>query len=170
MSVTSALPKRSADESRPPWLWPRAAYVHIPFCAHHCGYCDFAVVAGRDHLIDRYLDALTAELATLEEPRSLRTLFLGGGTPTHLDAQRLERLLETLRHWLPLESGGEFSIEANPGTLDDDKIAVLANYAVNRVSFGAQSFHARTLQVLERRHDPADTARAVERVRKRILR
>ena len=52
------------DEA-PPWLWPRAAYVHVPFCAHHCGYCDFAIAVGQDHLIELYLDALAAELATL---------------------------------------------------------------------------------------------------------
>ena len=66
---------------RPAWLWPRAAYVHVPFCAHHCGYCDFAVAAGQDHLIDLYLDALAAELATLGEPPPVDTLFIGGGTP-----------------------------------------------------------------------------------------
>src|SRR3954468_3273783 len=95
--------------ARPPWLWPRAAYVHVPFCAHHCGYCDFAVAAGQDHLIDRYLDALAAELATLAEPQRVRTLFLGGVTPTHLSARQLERLLTDVVHWLPLNPGYEFS-------------------------------------------------------------
>ncbi len=69
-----------------PWRWPRAAYIHIPFCAHHCGYCDFAIATGQDHLIELYLDALDAELATLGEAQSVRTLFLGGGTPTHLSS------------------------------------------------------------------------------------
>src|SRR4030095_4313759 len=67
----------------PPWLEPRTAYVHIPFCGHHCGYCDFAVAAGQDHLIELYLDALAAELATLKAPQPVCTLFLGGGTPTY---------------------------------------------------------------------------------------
>src|SRR5258708_1737858 len=89
----------------PPWIWPRAAYVHVPFCAHHGGYCDFAVARGQDHQIDRYLDALEAELATLGEPQHVDTLFLGGGTPTHLDTKRLERLLATVVHWLPLAGG-----------------------------------------------------------------
>src|SRR5438034_3218230 len=88
--------------ARPPWLWPRAAYVHVPFCAHHCGYCDFAVAAGQDHLIERYLDALAAELRTLGERQAVDTLFLGGGTPSHLDAPQLERLLQTVAEWLPL--------------------------------------------------------------------
>src|SRR5262249_47958661 len=84
---------RHATDEQPPGLSPRAASVHVPFCAHHCGYCDFAVAAGQDDLIDPYLDALAAELATLGSPRSVQTLFLGGGTPTHLAPAQLDRLL-----------------------------------------------------------------------------
>ena len=58
----------------PPWIWPTAAYIHIPFCAHHCGYCDFAVAVGKDHLRDAYLEALGCELATLGEPQSVQTI------------------------------------------------------------------------------------------------
>src|SRR5262245_22730544 len=85
-----------------PWLEPRTAYVHVPFCAHHCGYCDFAVTAGQDHLIDLYLEALAVELAALGSPRPVESLFIGGGTPTHLSAAQLERLLEVVRKWLLL--------------------------------------------------------------------
>lgn len=152
----------------PPWLWPRAAYVHVPFCAHHCGYCDFAVVAGQDGRIDLYLEALAAELATLGTPQQVQTIFLGGGTPTHLDPRRLERLLVSVTHWLRLAPGGEFSVEANPGTLGADKVAVLADHGVNRVSLGAQSFHPHLLHILERDHAPADVPRAVECLRARI--
>jgi len=152
----------------PPWLWPRAAYVHIPFCAHHCCYCDFAVAAGQDHLIDRYLEALGRELATLAEPRPVTTLYLGGGTPTHLAPGQLARLLEVVLRWLPLEPRHEFSVEANPATLTADKVAVLAAHGVNRLSLGAQSFHAATLQVLERDHRAADVGQAVETARARI--
>jgi oxygen-independent coproporphyrinogen-3 oxidase len=162
-----AIPSRTA---LPPWLWPRAAYVHVPFCAHHCGYCDFAVATGQDELIDQYLDALATELSTLGTPQSVDTIFLGGGTPTHLSARQLERLLGDVRHWLPPAPDAEISVEANPATLDADKIAVLADHGVNRLSLGAQSFDPRTLQVLERDHSPADVPRAVERVRKRIQR
>src|SRR5689334_3413635 len=93
-----------ASSGPPPWWWPRAAYLHVPFCAHHCGYCDFAVATGRDHFIDRYLDALAAELTTLGTPQPVRTLFVGGGTPTHLRAPQLARLLTAVRGWLPLEA------------------------------------------------------------------
>jgi oxygen-independent coproporphyrinogen III oxidase len=154
----------------PPWLWPRAAYVHVPFCAHHCGYCDFAIATGQDHLIELYLDALAAELSRLGEPQPVQTLFLGGGTPTHLSAAQLVRLLSTTLRWLPVDAGNdsEFSIECNPDSLTADKIAVLADHGVNRVSLGAQSFHADLLAVLERAHNPDEIAHAVQRVRRRI--
>jgi oxygen-independent coproporphyrinogen-3 oxidase len=144
----------------PPWLWPRAAYVHVPFCAHRCGYCDFAVVTGRDHQIDLYLEALSAELATLGEPQRVQTVFVGGGTPTHLDCPRLERLLREITRWLLLAPGHEFTVEANPNTLDAAKVSVLVSHGVNRISLGAQSFHPHLLRVLERDHQPADVLRA----------
>jgi oxygen-independent coproporphyrinogen-3 oxidase len=154
----------------PPWQWPRAAYVHVPFCAHHCGYCDFAVAVGQDDLIDAYLAALETEMASLlPQPQPVRTIFLGGGTPTHLGPEQLERLLTTVCHWLPLEPGGEFSVEANPEGLGDDKIAVLADHGVNRVSLGAQSFDAELLRVLDRRHSPAEVPHGFGRLRRRIV-
>jgi oxygen-independent coproporphyrinogen-3 oxidase len=140
----------------------------VPFCAHHCGYCDFAIAVGRDDLIEQYVNALSAELATLETPQLVRTLFLGGGTPTHLAPGPLGRLLAAVRRWLPLEEGGEFSVEANPDTLDAARVAVLAEHSVTRVSLGAQSFHPHLLATLERRHSPDDVPAAVERVRRRI--
>ncbi len=152
----------------PPWLWPRAAYVHVPFCAHRCGYCDFAIATGQDQYIELYVDALAAELATLGTPQPVRTLFLGGGTPSHLPAAPLARLLSEVLHWLPPEPGYEFSVEANPESLDAEKVAVLADHGVTRVSLGAQSFHPHLLRALERRHDPDEVPCAVERVRQRL--
>jgi oxygen-independent coproporphyrinogen III oxidase len=157
----------------PAWVWPRVAYIHVPFCAHHCGYCDFAVVAGQDHLMDRYLDALTAEMTTLEQPQPVNSIFIGGGTPTYLDCARLERLLaEIRRSFIPrVDSEGkemEFSAESNPGSLNAEKVKVLADYGVNRISLGSQSFNPSVLRVLERDHEPKDVYRAVETVRGRI--
>ena len=119
---------------KPPWIWPRAAYIHIPFCAHHCGYCDFAVTVGRDDFRDQYIDALLTEISGLEQPQEIQTLFVGGGTPTHLSATQLDRLFRALFSWLPLTKEYEFSVEANPATLSDEKIAVLSQWGVNRVS------------------------------------
>ncbi len=143
-----------------PWLDPRTAYVHVPFCAHHCGYCDFAVAAGQDHLIDHYLDALALELATLEEPRPVETLFIGGGTPTYLNPDQLARLLGDDQPLVPpCRPASEFSIESTPDSLTDEKAAVLAAHGVTRVSVGVQSFRPDSLAALDRRHtartDPA---------------
>ena len=120
--------------------------------------------------MDLYLEALAAELSTLGEPQTVETLFIGGGTPTYLDAGRLARLLTVIQQMLRLAPAGEFSIESNPGTLTADKVAVLAEHGVNRVSLGAQSFHPHLLRVLERDHQPADVPRAVELVRRKIPR
>lgn len=156
----------------PPWLTPRTAYIHVPFCAHHCGYCDFAVTAGNDHLIDLYVEALTAELTALCDPRPVESLFIGGGTPTHLSATQLERLLAAVTKWLPVRRSErlspEVSIEANPDSLTAEKAAVMAAFGVNRVSIGVQSFQPGALAALDRRHAPEHVARAVEAVRKHI--
>jgi oxygen-independent coproporphyrinogen-3 oxidase len=162
----------------PPWLSPRAAYVHVPFCAHHCGYCDFAVATGADERIDEYVAAIGRELELfLGEPRPVETIFIGGGTPTYLSAAQLDRLLGTINTWFPRRlrlcgvarpQAAEYSIESTPESLTANKVAVLADHGVNRVSIGVQSFDPRALTVLERIHAPADVPRAVDVVRKRI--
>lgn len=153
---------------RPPWLHPTAAYVHIPFCAHHCGYCDFAVAVGQDDRIGAYLDALETELSGLQAPHEVRTLFFGGGTPTYLPHEPLERLLRLVQRWLPLAPGHEFSVEANPSYLDAAKIDLLHAFGVNRLSLGVQSFQPGLLTVLERDHRPKDVPRVLEFIRPRI--
>ena len=144
---------------------PRAAYIHVPFCVHRCGYCDFTVVAGRDRLIPAYLDALEIELESLDSPRPVETIFVGGGTPTHLSPKDLSRLLNLIRYWFPPESGAEFSVEANPADLDHLRVEVLANHGVNRISLGVQAFDDQTLQLLERDHRRADIERSWKLVR-----
>lgn len=136
-----------------PWIVPRAAYIHIPFCAHHCGYCDFAVVTHQDHQIDLYLEALELELQRLQTPRPVQTRFIGGGTPTYLSLAQLERLLAMLQQWLPLEGKVvECTIESTPESLDAEKCQLLAEAGVNRISIGVQSFHNHHLSTLERLH------------------
>jgi oxygen-independent coproporphyrinogen-3 oxidase len=147
---------------------PRSAYIHVPFCVHRCGYCDFTLVARRDDLIDAYLEALAIELARLERPREVDTLFFGGGTPTHLPAPQLARLLTLARQWFPPAAGAEICVEANPAGLDDAKVAILADAGVNRVSLGVQSFDTRMLELLERDHRGADIPAVVARLRPAI--
>jgi oxygen-independent coproporphyrinogen III oxidase len=141
---------------------PRSAYIHVPFCAHRCGYCNFTVVAGRNDLIEPYLTAIERELSGLGEPREVDTLFFGGGTPTQLRGKRLERLLTIALRWHPLAARHEFSIEANPADLDAETVRIVAEHGVTRVSLGAQSFDPRKLHLLERDHDAAAIERSVE--------
>ncbi len=142
-------------------LPPRAAYLHIPFCVHRCGYCNFTVVTGRGDLVEPFLAALATELSWLGEPREVETLYFGGGTPTYLAPDPLRRLCELALHWHPLASGHEWTVEANPGDLDEERLAVLAEKGVNRLSLGSQSFHREKLKLLERDHTAADIGRAV---------
>ncbi|MBI84035.1 MAG: coproporphyrinogen III oxidase [Planctomycetaceae bacterium] len=150
------------------WNGPRSAYVHIPFCSHHCGYCNFTVIAGRGDLIENYLRALRCELAELKFPRPVDTLFLGGGTPTQLNKNELRSLLELTLTWFPLTEGGEFSVEANPADVETEKIDLLVAWGVNRISLGAQSFQSHKLKTLERDHDAAKIHQAVELASSRI--
>jgi oxygen-independent coproporphyrinogen-3 oxidase len=143
---------------------PTAAYIHVPFCAHRCGYCDFTVAVGKEHLAEEFLRALEIELSTLAEPRVVTTLFIGGGTPTHLDARQLGRLLAIVTQWFRLSPDGEFSVEANPAGLDETKIELLAEHGVNRVSLGVQSFDSQVLRTLERDHDGGVIADTVARL------
>jgi oxygen-independent coproporphyrinogen-3 oxidase len=140
---------------------PRHAYVHVPFCRHRCGYCDFSLVAGRDDLIDRYFAALAVELERVREPLDLDTLYLGGGTPSHLGPDGLRRLFDLLHVKLRPVAGAEVSIECNP----EDVTAALAEAAlacgVTRASLGAQSLDAATLRALDRSHAADDVRRAV---------
>ncbi|HVJ68171.1 MAG TPA: radical SAM family heme chaperone HemW [Caulifigura sp.] len=148
-----------------PWGEPRALYVHVPFCRHRCGYCDFTLVAGRDDLIERYLSALKQELArVVPADVELDTLFFGGGTPSHLSPEQLRTLFDLILQHVRLTDGAEFSIEANPLDLTDDRIAELVRAGVNRVSVGVQSFQADELTVLERDHSPSDAIRLVRRL------
>ncbi len=156
----------ASRKTEPPWQWPRAAYVHIPFCARKCGYCDFASLAGAEDSADRYLSALAREMELLlGEPVEVATIFVGGGTPTRLNCRQLRRLTSILRQWLVLTPGGEWTVEANPGTLDLEKVEVLVEAGVNRVSLGAQSFQPAVLAALDRDHGRAEVERALERVR-----
>ena len=146
------------------WLTPQTAYIHIPFCGHKCGYCDFAVTAGQDHLITLYLEALTEEIQRLDTPRPVESIFIGGGTPTYLNASQLDDLLNCLAQWLPIANGGEFSIESTPESIDAEKLAVLKQHGVSRVSIGVQSFQSHTLKALDRRHTVEQIPKAVEMI------
>jgi oxygen-independent coproporphyrinogen III oxidase len=139
----------------------RHLYVHVPFCAHRCGYCDFVTVVGRHGLHERYVDALLTELELERDslaPR-LETVFLGGGTPTFTEAGALRRLLGAL------PPAAELTVEANPETVTPELALLLRESGVTRVSLGAQSFQPQLLDVLERQAGPDDVRRAFYHLR-----
>lgn len=144
---------------------PRSAYIHVPFCKYRCGYCDFAIVADRDDLVGAYLQAIATELSWLGEPREVETLYFGGGTPSHLDAASLATLCETVLRRHPLAAGHEWTVEANPESLTADRVAVLADYGVTRLSLGVQSLDDAKLRSLERNHSRDDVLRSMKYAR-----
>jgi oxygen-independent coproporphyrinogen-3 oxidase len=139
----------------------RHLYVHLPFCAHRCGYCDFVTVVGRRGSHEAYVDALLRELALEDDvlAGSLETVYLGGGTPTFTEPGPLARLLDAL------PPAGEVTVEANPETVTPDLARRLVDGGVDRVSMGAQSFSPHLLSVLKRRAAPDDIRRAVHTLR-----
>jgi len=139
----------------------RAAYVHVPFCRRVCPYCDFAVVADRDDMRDRYVDAVVAEISMAEPFGPLRAVAFGGGTPSRLDASGLGRILEALSARFGLAAGAEVSLEANPEDWTPGLADGLVSAGFNRLSLGAQSFDPLVLGDLGRLHTPDDARRAV---------
>jgi oxygen-independent coproporphyrinogen III oxidase len=139
----------------------RHLYIHLPFCAHRCGYCDFVTVVGRNAQHAGYVDALLAELE-LESgllAARLETIFLGGGTPTFTEPRALERLLAAL------PPAREVTVEANPETVSQELARTLRSLGVNRVSLGVQSFRPHLLDVLERVARPDTVRRAYYHLR-----
>ena len=143
---------------------PTSAYVHIPFCTQICYYCDFSKVFIKNQPVDSYLEHLLQEFHSYDIQK-LRTLYIGGGTPTALSASQLEVLLDGLTKNLDLSMLEELTIEANPGDLDADKIAVLKNSAVNRVSLGVQTFDDKMLKKIGRSHLEKDIYENIDRLK-----
>ena len=136
----------------------RHLYVHVPFCVHRCGYCDFVTVTGHDDLHAAYVDALRAEL-NLHGPIAPETVYVGGGTPTLLREELLARLLTGL------PACADVTIECNPETVTPELARILLRHGVTRISLGAQSFQPHLLETLERRARPETVATALEILR-----
>ena len=142
-------------------------YVHVPFCRHKCHYCDFYSFVDSQDRQEVFVARMENELATWARVQrgELQTLFVGGGTPTMLRPELLDRMLSAIRGMLKWTAGAEWTVEANPETVSEEIAEVLAKHCVTRVSLGAQSFQPELLAALERTHDPASVARAVGRLR-----
>lgn len=145
---------------------PSAVYIHIPFCTNKCHYCDFNSYVVQGQPVDDYLDALEREMertVLAHPPAAIETIFVGGGTPTVLTPRQMERFLSMTSVYFPKRSEGlEFTMEANPGTTDPDKLAAMLAGGVNRISFGVQSFHNGLLEKIGRIHQTQDVYNSLE--------
>jgi oxygen-independent coproporphyrinogen-3 oxidase len=152
---------------------PIGIYIHIPFCAHICPYCDFTTYAGKGSLIPRYVDAVRREIAQAGEThdgRRIATIFIGGGTPSLLDAVQMGSLIAACRGAFPVEPDAEISVEANPNGLTAGLLAGYREGGVNRLSIGAQTFDRRGLRTLGRQHEAGDVLAALRAAREAGLR
>lgn len=147
----------------------KSAYIHIPFCEHICYYCDFNKVFLKGQPVLEYVDKLLAEmeLTLATHPTDhLETIFVGGGTPTVLNEVQLEKLCKGIREILPFNRNSEYTFEANPGDLSEEKLKILKDYGVNRLSFGVQSFNDELLKKIGRTHTAAEVYKTIEKAQK----
>lgn len=139
----------------------KALYVHVPFCDHICAYCDFMRCGYYEPLAKKWLNALEQELSE-KNTELCRTVYIGGGTPSALSAELLQRLLELLQPYL--NSCEEATIEVNADSFTDDKLALCRKYGINRISMGAQSFQDELLRIIDRKADYETVRNAVMRI------
>lgn len=152
---------------------PEAIYAHIPFCRHKCHYCDFYSLVDRRDRFDDFVERFLGEVATLAgrlDTGGIRTAFVGGGTPTMLPPEGLKQVLTAVASLAGPSGLEEFTVEANPETVSEEVAGALVDAGVDRVSIGCQSFDPRHLETLERHHDPASVAVAVDRLRRAGIR
>lgn len=151
-------------------------YIHLPFCKRKCNYCDFVSYAGKEELIDKYVEAVCKELETLThlhkgllplpKGEGIKTIYFGGGTPTLLSPKHFDKIISTIIGHLSFDIGhSETTVEANPGTADKAKLKALRQIGINRLSIGAQSFNNKHLQVLGRIHTAEDVIKFYEDAR-----
>ncbi|MBF0552936.1 MAG: radical SAM family heme chaperone HemW [Nitrospirae bacterium] len=148
-----------------------ALYIHIPFCLRKCLYCDFFSIpyeSGMEREMEkRYVNALKSELILRKDNiGTLKTIYIGGGTPSIFEAGSIARILEFINNNFGIESGAEITMEANPSSVDDEKLRALRQAGVNRISVGVQSFNDAELQSLRRIHNAAEAARALDIIKK----
>ena len=149
---------------------PLGLYIHIPYCIHKCGYCDFNSHPIKHDEMDHYIDALVAEMKhyakTYSNTNIIKTIFLGGGTPTTLTVCQLERILKECLKELIVAPDAEITIEANPATIDIEQMKSIRQAGYNRISIGVQSFDKTELKLLDRAHGPEEVHSTIDCARK----
>jgi putative oxygen-independent coproporphyrinogen III oxidase len=138
---------------------PSAAYIHIPFCSHKCLFCSFSIAVAQIHRADEYLNRLEKE-AESYQGSSMKSIYLGGGTPSMLSEQQLTRLMKMIREKFSLEDDCEITMEANPEGITQEKAKLIKDLGINRISLGVQSLDDRYLKFLGRKHDAATAIKA----------
>jgi len=149
---------------------PEHVYIHIPFCTNKCYYCDFNIFVWQgDDWVNKYLDALECEMMLWVKktpPQRLKTVYIGGGTPSLLNESQLEHLLALIGKYFPIdENSYEMTLEVNPGTLTSEKARILKEGGVNRLSIGVQTFNDELLKKIGRKHTGAEAIHVVEMAR-----
>lgn len=149
---------------------PISLYIHIPFCVHRCGYCDFNTFAGLESLIPDYVNALCQEISwtkvALKKTLAVHTIFFGGGTPSLLTPSQFEQIFERLHTVFAIAPDAEISLEANPGTVSLSYLKALKEIAFNRISLGMQTANPDELRLLERQHGFVEVIQAVSWARR----
>lgn len=128
----------------------KSVYIHIPFCNNICTYCDFCKLYYKKEWVDKYLDALELEIKENYKGEIIETLYIGGGTPSSLSLDELKKLFEILKT-IKLSDSYEYTIECNPDSMNNDKILLMKEYGINRVSLGVETFNAKYLKLLNRK-------------------
>ena len=145
----------------------RHLYIHVPFCARRCSYCDFSIAVRSSTPVEEYTTALRTELASgAVQGSTLDTVYLGGGTPSRLGGLGVAGVLSAVREHASIAPGAEITIEANPDDVNDVAVAQWAAAGVNRVSLGSQSFDDSVLEWMHRTHDAKQIGRAVKALRR----
>jgi oxygen-independent coproporphyrinogen-3 oxidase len=161
-------PTRTTDDHDHHRIVTRHLYVHVPFCARRCSYCDFSIAVRREVPVDEYLSALEAELRTRFGPQpvgEVDTIYFGGGTPSRLGGEGLARAVALVERWFPRAPDAEVTAEANPEDVSAESAAAWRAAGIVRLSLGSQSFDDRALAWMHRTHDSAAVVRAVETAR-----
>ena len=142
----------------------RGLYVHIPFCIKKCAYCDFVSCSGMDRYFDEYIEEIEKE-ASGYSTETVDTVFIGGGTPTVLSAKQLTKLCCGIKQHISISDNAEYTIEANPKTLDESKLEAIKKSGINRISIGVQSFNDSELKAVGRIHNSKEAVRTIEKVK-----
>jgi len=127
-------------------------YIHIPFCKSKCFYCDFNSYANHEELVGAYVDALKKEINNVSDNREVPSVYIGGGTPSYIDAKYITEILEVVKNRFNVENDAEITIEVNPGTIDENKLNLYKKVGINRISFGLQACQNRLLKSIGRIH------------------